>query len=208
MRLRCWDCLEHLDEGWKWRHETSPKVCALSYPLRSFIDRLQLFCHHCADRSVDPKVKQYDWAECVVCLEAVPDTYYNCADGIAHALCSGCLADLRSSREFRCYHCRQTVVGTIGYTEILDDDEPGEPAVPDLTLPVPKGVLDVRLGRELNDMRVKIRWEDTWEPLDLMDDKPDYIKVPRKDSWEMLESLEDGFLKEQAKMLFEDKYSV
>ncbi|VTT63502.1 unnamed protein product [Fusarium fujikuroi] len=86
-------------------------------------------------------------------------------------------------------------VKTIGYAEILDDDKPGEPMVPEVALPFPKSILD-------------IRWEDTWEPLDLMEDKPDYIKVPRKGSWEMLESLEDGPLKEQAKMLFEDKYSV
>ncbi|KAH7218881.1 hypothetical protein DER44DRAFT_818317 [Fusarium oxysporum] len=180
MQLRCSECHEHLDEGWKWRLKTS----------------LKLLCHHCASQSADLKVKQYDWAKCVVCLDAVPDMYLNCADGIAHALCSRCLVYLRDGKEFKCYHCREPVVRTIGYAEILDDDEPGEPMVPEVALPVPKSILDVRLGRELNDMRVKIRWEDTWEPLDPMEGKPDYIKVPRKDSWEMLESLEDGPLKE------------
>jgi hypothetical protein len=83
-----------------------------------------------------------------------------------------------------------------------------------------KDVLNVRLGKSLNDRQVRIRWEDTWETFDSMvidrwkkvkgiiEVKPESIKVRWKDSWGPLESLEDGPLKELAMWLLEDKYSV
>lgn len=37
---------------------------------------------------------------------------------------------------------------------------------------------------------------------------PESIKICWKDTWELLEDLEDGPLKEEAKRLLEDKYSV
>lgn len=58
--------------------------------------------------------------------------------------------------------------GGLNYAEILDDDESSEPMVPEVAPTVPKSILDVGLGRKLDDMRVKIRWEDTCEPLDLI----------------------------------------
>jgi hypothetical protein len=83
-----------------------------------------------------------------------------------------------------------------------------------------KDVLNVRLGKFLNDRQVRIRWEDTWELLDLMDverwmkvkrvieGNPESIKVRWKDSWVSLESLGDGPLEDKARRLLEDRYSV
>ncbi|EXL45095.1 hypothetical protein FOCG_13858 [Fusarium oxysporum f. sp. radicis-lycopersici 26381] len=112
----------------------------------------------------------------------------------------------------------------------LPEDEPvvivdrsavpvNEPAVPVDGL-VALHVVNVRLGRSLNDMQVKVRWEDTWERVSLMDvDRltrvksivectPEAFKVRWKDTWVSFESLEDGLLKEEARRLLEDNYSV
>ncbi|EWG46528.1 hypothetical protein FVEG_06985 [Fusarium verticillioides 7600] len=98
-------------------------------------------------------------------------------------------------------------------------DEPAQP-VPVDEPAQPVRVLGVRLGRSLNHRQVRVRWEDTWERHDQMGadkcmqvkgivgETPESIKIRWKDTWELLEDLEDGPLKEEAKRLLEDKYSV
>ncbi|CAF3557148.1 unnamed protein product [Fusarium graminearum] len=72
------------------------------------------------------------------------------------------------------------------------------------------------MGETLWDKEVRIRWEDSWKPSDWEDRDKEvkcivkrgkgYKKVCWKDTWEPLENMDDGKLKEKAIMLFEDKY--
>ncbi|KAH7477847.1 hypothetical protein BFJ71_g16176 [Fusarium oxysporum] len=129
-----------------------------------------------------------------------------------------------------CPICRKTPSNPVRvvactFIEIPEDeaavrvDVPAQPVLVDKPAQ-PVRVLGVRLGRSLNDRQVRVRWEDTWERYDLMDadkcmqvkgivgETPESIKIRWKDTWELLEDLEDGPLKEEAKRLLEDKYSV
>ncbi|KAH7228885.1 hypothetical protein BKA60DRAFT_614104 [Fusarium oxysporum] len=229
----CRNCFRHLDKEPKWRALQSYKI----------------FCDECATKKLQgkPKMKQMDWAKCMICFDPFPNCYFTCREDPktrilqGHALCGQCIHHLRRDRcnwekgfVKICPKCkaRPTMpVRVVASTVIeLPEDEPAvivdrsavlvsEPAVPVDGL-VALHVVNVRLGRSLNDMQVKVRWEDTWERASLMDvDRltrvksivectPEAFKVRWKDTWVSFESLEDGLLKEEARRLLEDNYSV
>ncbi|KAF4490481.1 hypothetical protein FAGAP_10746 [Fusarium agapanthi] len=83
---------------------------------------------------------------------------------------------------------------------------------------VVKDVRGVRLGRKETEMKVRVRWEDTWEKSDWVDTRnqvkrivkrsPGLIRIRWKDTWEPLEYLDDGMLREKAIMLLEEKFGL
>ncbi|KAG4258264.1 hypothetical protein FPRO03_03218 [Fusarium proliferatum] len=193
----CWRCLKHLDDEPKWRASSNHK----------------LFCDDCAKHTGGPPFR------------------------VGHALCSRCAYGSRQrrlnlKRGFidKCPLCRKkprnpvrvvacTIIKVPEDEAAVPVDVPAQPSLVDEPAQ-PVLVLGVRLGKSLNDRQVRVRWEDTWERYDLMGadkrmqvkgivgETPESIKIRWKDTWELLKDLEDGPLKEEAKRLLEDKYSV
>ena len=78
-----------------------------------------------------------------------------------------------------------------------------------------KDVLDVRARDSEPDLMVRIRWEDSVKPMNLVHEEAKrvlkglYVQFVRwKDTWEPLTYMDDGKLKEKACMLLEDKYGA
>ncbi|KAH7218880.1 hypothetical protein DER44DRAFT_61139 [Fusarium oxysporum] len=237
MESQRWDlcrcCLKHLDDGPKWRASSNHKLfcddCA-EFKLRGIQKTKQIGWTVCVVCFEDFPDHYY------TCSTVCPDTG-GPPFLVGHALCSRCAYGSRQrrlnlKRGFinKCPLCREkpsdpvrvvacTIIEVPEAETAVRVDVPAQPVLVDEPAQ-PVRVLGVRLGRSLNHRQVRVRWEDTWERYDLMDadkcmqvkgivgETPESIKIRWKDTWELLEDLEDGPLKEEAKRLLEDKYSV